>query len=91
MKGLKAIFKKVHVVIFLLMMLICGSLFGFVETFLFVFLKVKQQIFVCDANIFLGYGGKIIQTSSLRKILLIIVKVIKGLRSSNALPHEGLT
>jgi len=39
MKGLKAILTNVEILLFLIMMFACGSMYGFVETFLFVFLK----------------------------------------------------
>jgi hypothetical protein len=45
MQGLRAIFSSVSCITFLIMMFVCGSMFGFVETFLFVFLKVRQQHF----------------------------------------------
>jgi len=38
-KGIKLIFRNVSCMIFLFMMFVCGSMYGFVETFLFVFLK----------------------------------------------------
>merc|ERR1719228_3220171 len=37
--GLKSILTNVEILLFLLMMFVCGSMYGFVETFLFVFLK----------------------------------------------------
>eukprot|EP00092_Neocalanus_flemingeri_P017574 GFUD01019015.1.p1 GENE.GFUD01019015.1~~GFUD01019015.1.p1 ORF type:complete len:653 (+),score=151.82 GFUD01019015.1:394-2352(+) len=39
MGGLKAILTNFEILIFLLMMFVCGTMYGFVETFLFVFLK----------------------------------------------------
>jgi len=39
MKGLRLIFSNPSVIIFLVMMFVCGGMFGFVETFLFVYLK----------------------------------------------------
>ena len=39
MKGVKIIFTNVSIIIFLFMMFVCGTLYGFVETFLFVYLK----------------------------------------------------
>ena len=39
MGGLKAILTNVEILLFLIMMFVCGSMYGFVETFLFVFLK----------------------------------------------------
>jgi hypothetical protein len=41
MQGLRAIFRSVSCITFLIMMFVCGSMYGFVETFLFVFLKVR--------------------------------------------------
>ena len=38
-KGVKIIFHNINIVIFLFMMFVCGMMFGFIETFLFVFLK----------------------------------------------------
>jgi len=38
-KGIKLIFRNISCLIFLLMMFVCGSMWGFIETFLFVFLK----------------------------------------------------
>lgn len=37
--GLKSILTNVEILLFLVMMFVCGSMYGFVETFLFVFLK----------------------------------------------------
>jgi len=39
MGGLKAILTNMEILLFLVMMFVCGSMYGFVETFLFVFLK----------------------------------------------------
>eukprot|EP00092_Neocalanus_flemingeri_P035258 GFUD01038362.1.p1 GENE.GFUD01038362.1~~GFUD01038362.1.p1 ORF type:complete len:656 (-),score=158.45 GFUD01038362.1:44-2011(-) len=39
MGGLKAILTNFEILLFLLMMFVCGTMYGFVETFLFVFLK----------------------------------------------------
>merc|ERR1719347_846286 len=39
MGGLKSILTSVDILLFLFMMFVCGSMYGFVETFLFVFLK----------------------------------------------------
>jgi len=39
MRGVKIIFTNVSIIIFLIMMFVCGTLYGFVETFLFVYLK----------------------------------------------------
>merc|ERR1719474_2149743 len=39
MKGIKMILTNVSCLIFLVMMFVCGSMYGFVETFLFVYLK----------------------------------------------------
>merc|ERR1719334_2574899 len=39
MGGLKAILTNFEILLFLVMMFVCGSMYGFVETFLFVFLK----------------------------------------------------
>ena len=44
MQGIREIFTNVSILIFLVMMFVCGTLFGFVETFLFVFLKVKLNL-----------------------------------------------
>merc|ERR1719186_904500 len=38
-KGVKEILTNVDIVIFLVIMFVCGTMYGFVETFLFVFLK----------------------------------------------------
>ena len=38
-KGLKTIFTNLSIIIFLVMMFVCGCMYGFVETFLFVYLK----------------------------------------------------
>ena len=40
MDGLKSIVTNFEIVLFLIMMFVCGIMYGFVETFLFVFLKV---------------------------------------------------
>merc|ERR1719334_483179 len=39
MKGLRSILTNFEILLFLVMMFICGIMYGFVETFLFVFLK----------------------------------------------------
>jgi len=39
MGGLKAILTNFEIILFLVMMFVCGTMYGFVETFLFVFLK----------------------------------------------------
>ena len=39
MGGLKAILTNLEILLFLVMMFVCGSMYGFVETVLFVFLK----------------------------------------------------
>lgn len=39
MKGIKAIITNLEIILFLIMMFACGTMYGFVETFLFVFLK----------------------------------------------------
>ena len=39
MKGLRSILTNFEILLFLLMMFVCGIMYGFVETFLFVFLK----------------------------------------------------
>jgi len=39
MKGVKVIFSNISILVFIVMMFVCGSMFGFVETFLFVYLK----------------------------------------------------
>merc|ERR1712115_111599 len=39
MKGLRSILTNFEILLFLFMMFVCGSMYGFVETFLFVFLK----------------------------------------------------
>ena len=38
-KGVKIIFRNVNTIMFIFIMFVCGTMFGFVETFLFVFLK----------------------------------------------------
>ena len=40
MKGVKQILTNANIMVFLVMVLMCGTMYGFVETFLFVFLKV---------------------------------------------------
>ena len=46
------IFSNISISVFILMMFVCGSMFGFVETFLFVYLKVRilQVIFTTDIH-----------------------------------------
>ena len=39
-QGVKTIFSNISILVFIFMMFVCGSMFGFVETFLFVYLKV---------------------------------------------------
>ena len=41
MKGVKTILTDINIMVFLVMIFVCGIMFGFVETFLFVYLKVK--------------------------------------------------
>ena len=41
-KGVKLILTNVNIMVFLFMVLMCGVMFGFVETFLFVYLKVDN-------------------------------------------------
>ena len=40
-KGVKIILTNLNIMIFLIMVFACGTMYGFVETFLFVYLKVK--------------------------------------------------
>ena len=42
MKGVKIIFSNPNMMVFLVVTFICGTMFGYVETFLFVFLKVSE-------------------------------------------------
>merc|ERR1719445_2332823 len=39
MKGVKTILANINIMVFLVMVFVCGTMFGFVETFLFVYLK----------------------------------------------------
>ena len=48
MKGIKNIFTNFEIVLFLVMMFVCGSMYGFVETFLFVFLKVSYRVHLIE-------------------------------------------
>ena len=41
MKGVKIILSNANIMVFLIMVFVCGTMFGFVETFLFVYLKVR--------------------------------------------------
>ena len=41
-KGVKIIFSNINIMMFIAVTFICGTMFGYVETFLFVFLKVRQ-------------------------------------------------
>ena len=43
MKGVKIIFSDVNIIMFIVVCFICGTMFGNVETFLFVFLKVEPS------------------------------------------------
>jgi len=56
MKGIKLIFSNFEIVLFLIMMFVCGSMYGFVETFLFVFLKedLHAPIFLLGLTITTG-------------------------------------
>merc|ERR1719369_1273066 len=56
LKGVKEIFTSGDIVIFLLMMFVCGTMYGFVETFLFVFLKedLHAPIFLLGLTITTG-------------------------------------
>ena len=40
MKGVKIIFSNINIMMFIVVTFVCGTMFGYVETFLFVFLKV---------------------------------------------------
>ena len=42
MKGVKTILTDINIMVFLAMVFVCGTMFGFVETFLFVYLKVRN-------------------------------------------------
>ena len=42
MIGIRFIFTNPEILLFLVMMFVCGVMYGFVETFLFVFLKVNS-------------------------------------------------
>ena len=44
MKGVKKILTNLNIMVFLIMVLMCGTMYGFVETFLFVFLKVVKLL-----------------------------------------------
>ena len=41
MKGVKTILANINIMVFLVIVFVCGTMFGFVETFLFVYLKVQ--------------------------------------------------
>ena len=43
MKGVKTILTNINIMVFLVMVFVCGTMFGFVETFLFVYLKVQRM------------------------------------------------
>ena len=43
-EGIKIIFTNISMLIYLIMMFVCGCCYGFVETFLFVYLKVYIYI-----------------------------------------------
>ena len=44
MKGVKTILANINIMVFLVIVFVCGTMFGFVETFLFVYLKVRIHI-----------------------------------------------
>ena len=56
LKGVKKIFTSADIVIFLIIMFVCGTMYGFVETFLFVFLKedLHAPIFLLGLTITTG-------------------------------------
>merc|ERR1719369_1310662 len=56
LKGVKEIFTSADIVIFLIIMFVCGTMYGFVETFLFVFLKedLHAPIFLLGLTITTG-------------------------------------
>lgn len=56
LKGVKEIFTNIDIVIFLVIMFVCGTMYGFVETFLFVFLKedLHAPIFLLGLTITTG-------------------------------------
>merc|ERR1719336_3844596 len=47
MKGLRSILTNFEILLFLVMMFVCGIMYGFVETFLFVFLKEDLHAPMC--------------------------------------------
>ena len=52
-KGVKIIFSNINILMFIVVTFICGTMFGYVETFLFVFLKVLEQPFLSSFDYFL--------------------------------------
>ena len=56
-KGVKLILTNVNIMVFLFMVLMCGVMFGFVETFLFVYLKVDNITVVIPTPLVLYPGG----------------------------------
>ena len=90
MKGVKIIFTNVSIIIFLFMMFVCGTLYGFVETFLFVYLKadLNAPIYLLGLTIttgalvsipFLHYSDWIINKFGMVN-MIILALVMYGVR-----------
>ena len=59
MKGVKIIFSNVNILVFIIVVFLCGTNFGFVETFLFVYLKedLNAPIYLLGLTITTGALG----------------------------------
>jgi len=82
MKGVKSILTNPNVIIFLIMMFVCGCLLGFVETFLFVFLKedLNAPIYLLGLTITTGalvsipalhYSGWIVEKVGMVNVIIL--------------------
>ena len=91
MKGIRAICSNVNIITFLVMMFVCGCLLGFVETFLFVFLKedLNAPIYLLGLTITAGalisipalyYSNWIVDRVGMVNVIILAL-VMYGVRS----------
>jgi len=82
MQGIKSIFTNCEIMLFLIMMFVCGTMYGFVETFLFVFLKedLHAPIFLLGLTIttgavvslpFLYYSDSIVKKIGCDRVIVL--------------------
>ena len=82
MKGLRSILTNFEILLFLVMMFICGIMYGFVETFLFVFLKedLHAPMYLLGLTI---TTGAVVSLPFLYYSDAIVKKVGRASRTSN--------